>query len=128
MEGSWMTDAELAAIESRANAAMPGPWYARDADDDHCARAQFVGTRRTRVRVKRGERGAGMELAAGLPGQEPPDTVVAITFLQYPGLAECNQHDENTEFIAHAREDVPRLVAEIRRLRAELENARRFGP
>lgn len=31
---------------------------------------------------------------------------------------------ENAEFIAHAREDIPKLLAEIDRLNAELQNAR----
>jgi len=49
----------------------------------------------------------------------------------------CHRHDasleplpgaENAEFIAHARQDVPRLLAEVRRLRqrvAEMESALR---
>lgn len=58
-------------------------------------------------------------------GDNPAD-VIGVT---------CQRHDaslaplpgvENAEFIAHARQDVPRLVDEVRRLRervAELESA-----
>jgi hypothetical protein len=38
----------------------------------------------------------------------------------WPDWDDCSEQeaDANNEFIAHAREDVPALVAEVRRLRA----------
>jgi hypothetical protein len=37
-------------------------------------------------------------------------------------------YDANREFVAHARADVPALVAEVRRLQGELETARGSKP
>lgn len=58
--------------------------------------------------------------------QEPPGQIVAVTLLQWPRLADVDdgRWDENTRFIAHVREDVPRLIAEIRRLRDLLSEKR----
>jgi hypothetical protein len=60
---------------------------------------------------------------AGSGGQ-----VVAVTCVRgvdghpsLPGLA-------NAEFIAHARTDIPRLLEEVRRLRAELEQRTELAP
>jgi hypothetical protein len=69
-----MTDEELNAIETRANAAQPAPW--------------------TPLKVKSDE---------------------------YSIL------DADCEFIAHAREDVPALVAEVRQLQATIKYLRRFA-
>lgn len=54
------------------------------------------------------------------------DRVNAIKLLQYLGLAICEKADENALFIAHAREEVPLLVAWVLELEArvrELEAA-----
>lgn len=37
-----------------------------------------------------------------------------------PGVADYWQGDRDSEFIAHAREDIPAMAAEIRRLRADV--------
>lgn len=125
-----MTEEELQAIEARANAATPGPWYAIATDDEHFQSAAYVGLE------KRGKLGEGLLieetgelLGAGLyndggrrkkrlmPGGVDPETVIAITTLQYPRLADLENHSENALFIAYARDDVPALVSEVRRLR-----------
>lgn len=53
------------------------------------------------------------------PRDDGADQVVTerltIAFMATPKV----RHERDAEFIAHAREDVPRLVAEVRRLRAE---------
>jgi hypothetical protein len=48
--------------------------------------------------------------------------IVAATLVQAPRYVDVadERWDENALFIANAREDVPRLLAEIRRLRALL--------
>ena len=71
-----MTDDDLGCIESRANAASPGPWVFDE-----------------RGAIIRGPEGrvAGSAMVLGF--------------------------HENMEFIAAARDDVPELVAEVRRLR-----------
>ncbi|MET8748095.1 hypothetical protein [Streptomyces sp. NPDC004728] len=49
--------------------------------------------------------------------------IVAATLVQQPRYVDAadERWDENAQFIATAREAVPRLVAEIRRLRSQLE-------
>lgn len=85
-----LTDAELSAIDARANAATPGPW---------AAEPYQLPPGRTR---------------AGSPqGRVHADwfPIAAHVFL-------CDG-----AFIAAAREDVPRLLAEVQRLRARAEAA-----
>jgi hypothetical protein len=85
-----MTEAELAAIEARANAAAKGPWVVH----------------------------VGWQVG---PAGRPPlatahQRVVNGRPLYSPAI--------NAQFIAHAREDVPALVAEVRLLRAMLQDRR----
>ena len=81
-----MTDDDLGCIESRANAASPGPWVFDE-----------------RGAIIRGPEGrvAGSAMVLGF--------------------------HENMEFIAAARDDVPELVAEVRRLREELATSQRVA-
>jgi len=95
-------DDELRTIEERAEAATPGPWHVRFLDDDHAANLVAVAT-------------APDAVAAG--------DLVAATLIQFPNRyvdVADGRWDENAAFIAHARQDIPVLLAEIRRLRAEL--------
>ncbi|WP_295823321.1 hypothetical protein [uncultured Deinococcus sp.] len=128
-----MTEAELSVIEARVNAASPGPWYPITTDDELFQGAVYVSVE------QRGRLGEGLLLdtgeviGAGLyrdqgrrkvrlrPGGVDPGKTVAINTLQSPPLAELEEHSENAIFIAHAREDVPALIAEVRRLRGLLE-------
>ena len=87
-----MNEQELREIEARAEAATPGPW-----DIGHEAPPLYAGN--SCITAKIGER-------------------MAIIF-------EANHNfelDNSAAFIAHARQDVPALVEEVRRLNAE--NAR----
>jgi hypothetical protein len=59
--------------------------------------------------------------------QVDPKSVVAITLLQTPQFCCPEKIEENSEFIAYARSDVPRLIAEVRRLNAELEKLKGGG-
>jgi hypothetical protein len=97
--GDPLTPAELTAIEARASAATSGPWSVAE----------------NKYR----------DYAVAIP--EP--RFAAMWIVQ--GVYECDDpYDDcqgnvlralrDAEFIAHAREDVPRLVAEVRRLRAAL--------
>ena len=95
-----LTDAYLDAIEQRANAATDGPW-----DYDGCG-----------------------EISQHFSLPEPWATVVstdvACMAYCYGGSAAGAERDEDAEFIAHARDDVPRLLAEVRRLQAADERVR----
>jgi hypothetical protein len=94
-----MTDQELLEIEQRANGATVGPWE------------EGVGAASGEIR----------EIVLGGPTSN--QFVVAI--MPYGGFGHPGQGDERTRgdltFIAHARTDVPALVAEVRRLRGLLE-------
>ena len=106
-----LTEDELDAIQRRTDAATPGPWHLRYLDDEYAANLVAVST----------------DSENDLQGAAPrwPDfdagTIVAATLVQSPhryvDIAD-ERWDENAAFIAHARQDIPRLVAEVRRLRA----------
>lgn len=108
-----LTDEELTEIEVRANAATPGPWYAHATDDEVFSNARYIS-------LEPGEFRHDNKRSMDSQSDERADSeqVIAITLLQSPRLADCDECDENTLFIAHARSDIPRLIAEIRRLRA----------
>lgn len=90
-----MTEQELAAIEARATAATPGPWTASH-------------------RHVHGTPDNDEQSGLGLEIEGPP---------QASGRGQFARGADAT-FIAAAREDVPALVAEVRRLRALLEGKR----
>lgn len=101
-----ITDKDLAEIEEIVEAATPGPWYVRFLDDDHAMNLVAVSTVPDTGRGKR------------WPDFDHHE-VVAATLVQEPRYVDIGDErwDENAQFIATARREVPRLVAEIRRLR-----------
>ncbi|MFJ5984523.1 hypothetical protein [Lentzea sp. NPDC092896] len=108
MESSdFISERELGYIEERANSATPGPWFVRQLNDNRFMTLVAVST------IPDSE-SSGVENA--LEGEKN----VALTLVQDPQYAAVSDDlwDENATFIANAREDVPRLVAEIRRLRS----------
>jgi hypothetical protein len=91
-----MTDDELDAGERRAQAATPGPWVSYVEGRDHDSGDSFI-------------------LTAG------PD--LYISYDEWPEdqrQANEQRRANDMDFIAAARQDVPRLIAEVRRLRARL--------
>lgn len=96
-----MTEEELQEIEARAQAATEGPWSATllndYADQTTIEGARFVN---------------GNEMP------NPEDEPERFT-------REQTQIHADATFIAHARADVPRLVAEVRRLNALCERLER---
>ncbi|WP_202610722.1 hypothetical protein [Herbidospora solisilvae] len=107
-----MTNEELAAIEELADAATPGPWHVRDLDDTYAMCLVAVATT---PGTGRGERRPGFD----------HHEIVACTLIQEPRYADVadGRWDENARFIAEARQHVPRLIAEVRRLRGLLAEA-----
>ncbi len=103
-----MTEQELAGIEARANAATAGPWQIyTDADS-----------------------------VLGLPLPEGVSAYPLAEFMQADSCVSLYAADyakrdhrtySNAEFIAHARTDVPALLAEVRRLRGLVEAAYHEG-
>jgi hypothetical protein len=104
-----MLDDEFDNIRRRADAATPGPWRVEFVDDTYAMNFVAVTTG---------------ELREDWP--EDSAQVVAATLVQgperYASIAD-GRWDENARFIAHAREDVPRLLDEISRLRSKLTAA-----
>jgi hypothetical protein len=88
-----LTSSELDAIEARANAATPGPWE-----------------RGATLRERDGKVTTFSEEASVYPPLGEAGPVAVATVAEY----------DNASFIAHARQDVPALVAEVRRLRGLL--------
>jgi hypothetical protein len=84
-----LTDAELDAIEARVVAASTAPWQSFVEGRDHTSRDNFI-------RV------------GGLDDAEPD---------MYVSRDSVPASVADQDFIAHARQDIPRLLAEVRRLR-----------
>ena len=99
---SELTDEDLAAIRARVEAATPGPWVHQITTA--CYSVIQGGDRRS-DHVHLAMMGTDGD---GSPYNEPET---------YPN------GDNDAEFIAHAREDVPALVAEVERLRNLLTGA-----
>lgn len=83
---------DLDAIRARADKATPGPWKVRDPFRRGTGRNWYIG-------VTSAEFSLNAEMWAG------------------KGRAVDPQRVADGEFIAHAREDIPELLAEIERLR-----------
>jgi hypothetical protein len=122
-----MTEQELAEIEARCNAATPGPWVwdgdsPMDVEPTVCPHASrwtdhgpdLVNGDQQKVWDAYWKNDPTGE-SSGKP--EPPTGVLVAHGYDASGLNVCAA---DATFIAAARSDVPRLVAEIRRLRAAL--------
>ncbi|WP_413757466.1 hypothetical protein [Streptomyces sp. MMBL 11-3] len=103
---------DLDSIEELCSVATPGPWFVRGLDDDHAMNLVAVST----------VEGAGH--GERWPGFDHKD-LIAATLVQHPRYVDCvdGRWDENAAFIAMAREAVPSLVAEVKRLRRLLAAA-----
>ncbi|WP_316778985.1 hypothetical protein [Streptomyces sasae] len=93
-------------IEALCTAATPGPWFVRNLDDSHAMNLLAVSTV---ADTGRGERWPDFDHGE----------LIAATLVQEPRYVDCadERWDENAAFIAMARDAVPRLVEEVRRLR-----------
>lgn len=91
-----MTDEQLREIEERANAALPGPWSIElDGPDDAMFRP----------------------ILGLFNPNAPPKSIERFVFDWMDESLNVRNHD--AAFIAHAREDIPALIAEIRRLQVQ---------
>jgi hypothetical protein len=84
-----VSDAELDAMQQRAGAASKGPWRSFIEGRDHTSGDDFI--------------------RVGEPGDGEADMYVSRDRAPASGA--------DLDFIASARQDVPRLIAEIKRLR-----------
>lgn len=103
-----LSDENLVEIERRVDRTTPGPWFVRILSDE------WVGTI-TAITTKPGR-------LDDPPPHFDAKEVVAVAYLAEPNYVNVadERGDENATFIAHARIDVPLLIAEVRRLRAAL--------
>lgn len=89
-----MTDQELKEIENRCNATTKGHWNSYIEGRDHDSGSSFIMT----------------GISEGEDSNRGEDIYLT-------GATNADQ-----DFIAHARQDIPRLLAEVRKLREELNN------
>ena len=87
-----MTEDELKEIEERANAAKPGPWKWNHLDDRDRTCLEY--------------------------GSDKFDVIshgyTSYGYIDYSSYLDIDKSDAT--FIEHAREDIPKLIAEVRRL------------
>ncbi|GAA1662704.1 hypothetical protein [Fodinicola feengrottensis] len=104
-----MREDELEDIEELCGAASPPPWFVRQLDDDWAMGLVAVSTTP--------DTGLGERWPEFDHGE-----IIAATLVQQPRYVDSvdGLWDQNAAFIAMAREAVPRLVSEVRRLRALL--------
>lgn len=110
-----MTDEELNEIEARAQAATEGPWVPDRYEGDLTARA---------IRgccTKKSPHGPG-DFSDRYGNEDCTGQWQTEIVTTDCGVYTHNEAD--IDFIAHARQDVPALVAEVRRLQAALVEAR----
>jgi hypothetical protein len=88
MPGDEITEAELNAMKARINATTPGPWTSFVEGRDLTSGDSFIQTATQDIYISAGDYVCG------------------------GGHSSADQ-----DFIAHARQDMPRLIAEIERLR-----------
>jgi hypothetical protein len=94
-----ITDQELDAIERRAHAATRGPWTSYVEGRNQGPGDSFIGT------------------------GDPDQSDLYIDYAWWPEdqrRANEQRRENDLDFIAAARQDVPRLVAEVRRLKKRL--------
>ncbi len=92
-----INDDELAEIAARADAATKAPWESFVEGRDHFGGDNFIRT-------------------GGLDDGSPDMYVTHYFWVENPTPVPAPPAD--LDFIAHARQDIPRLIAEIERLRA----------
>lgn len=98
-----LTESDLNAIEARCEAATAGPW--------RMSPASAASDKPARVTTSQMVRGYA---------RDRRDIGIVCEITDGAGRFD-DQLDADANFIAAAREDVPRLVAEVRRLRAIVE-------
>lgn len=91
-DGGGLTDGELDAMQARVEAASPGPWTSYVEGRDHHAGDSVI-------RVS----------------ESDDEDDLYVLRADENGLRPASAAHQ--DFIAHARQDVPRLISEVRRLR-----------
>ena len=132
-----MTDSDIEAIEARADKATPGPWYWREGKHTEDTKTSDAGGLHTRTPLSgytpEGKRFQNDNVAfpAAKVGGDPYwlERFRSATKQGKPTLTlalEVFARDNDKEFIAQAREDIPALVQEVQRLRGRV-GCHRYG-
>ena len=111
-----MTERELTEIEQRCGATPEGPWLVELVECD-----MFVVRKHVETAAAINKKFYPPEVAQRVPEFDVTDRYGYV--IHNPKML-CDVSDgliAKTHFIAHAREDVPKLIAEIRELRVRLE-------
>ena len=103
-----MTDEELREIEARAEAATPEPWREGNTGRDDPGWVELD---------------AGEDEGTGIAQVVNGSGTGRIARARWSWISDDDTR-ANTSFIAHARADVPALIAEVRRLQSALATAR----
>ena len=93
-----MTEKELQKIKERCEKATPGPWKALN--------IPYNGYDDPEIVTKDG-------------------TYICQTTYDMQSQSEKHNVDEDMEFIAHAREDIPKLIAEVEKLKKKVKQLRK---
>lgn len=107
-----MTDEELTAIRERAQRATPGPWESQGFDS-------YPGDEGSAVVGTPGTKGSGLVAYALRPKDRHEDGESGADWY------DADQCDDDANFIAHARTDVPALVAEVERLQGIIDRVQK---
>ncbi len=109
-------DADLAAIEARAEAATPGPWMTRDQPISW----NTIGLETFKDRDPAELEPEHVVMTTWLHGQLRSEVVIFCVAVSpfFDRTYHVHIRPEDAAFIAHSRADVPALVAEVRRLKA----------
>lgn len=111
-----MTNEQLAEIEARATKATPGPWTAQDTIGAGWEIFAPVGLNEAvKLPFPAGE------TPINIAGMTPPQKVQIgyERWVQFEPEGWAEMQAANMALIAHARQDIPALITEVRRLRAE---------
>lgn len=118
-----LTPEDLAAMKRRCEAATKGPWAWLSYGEKCYAFAVVTATQDEKHHY---EQVGGLLVSGGssefcLTDERGREVMVDENICE----SERQEGRANCQFIAHARDDMPRLVAEVERLRAALETIRR---
>lgn len=105
------TQLDLDAIEARATAATTGPWERRTAPRE----GESVEQKAEYLRGSLRDNGEPLHLLIATPDNEPE-----LSYIIPALTGDGPRARDNAEFIAHARTDVPALVAALRKAEAQV--------
>lgn len=110
-EDETAIEARLQAIEKREKRATAGPWHVHNPEDNLFMNVYLVAT-------------TPQEPNPWWDGEAEARKVVAVTWLYGVADVADGKGEENAEFIAHARTDIPFLLHLVRRQQQELAHLR----